>query len=126
MARILVIDDDADTRALLEEALKAADHEVVVAASGRDATERCRNSPPDLVITDLFMPEVDGLETIMELRTRWPALPIIAMTGRVEAWSTRASALQLGALEVVPKPFQIPDILAAVQRALAGGRRPRK
>lgn len=83
--RIPVIDDDADMRELLEQTLKAAGYEVAVAANGWQGIDQCRASPADLVITDVYMPNQEGLETIMELHQRFPELPVIAMSGRPNA-----------------------------------------
>ena len=85
MARILVIDDEADMRGLLEETLQSAGHEVSLAADGEEGMKRFRARPADLVITDLYMPGQEGLETIMQLRREFPSVAIMAMSGRVAA-----------------------------------------
>src|SRR5260370_18462125 len=81
MARILVIDDDADMRTLLEHTLQSAGHEVVLAADGREGVQQYRTQPADLVITDLYMPIQQGLETIIQLRKEYPTVCIIALCG---------------------------------------------
>jgi CheY-like chemotaxis protein len=81
MAKILVIDDDPGMRRVTSRALEAAGHVVAVYANGRGAVRDIEKDPPDLLITDIFMPEMEGLETIREARTRRPSLPIIAMSG---------------------------------------------
>jgi CheY-like chemotaxis protein len=80
MAQILVIEDDAEVRALLERMLKSAGHEVIFAADGREGVDRYCAKAADLVITDLYMPNQDGLETIIDLRRRSPNVPIIAIS----------------------------------------------
>jgi DNA-binding response OmpR family regulator len=70
MARILIIDDDPDTRDFLEHTLNLAHHQTFTAAEGREGLKRFLCDPVDLVITDIFMPELDGLEMIAGLRTR--------------------------------------------------------
>jgi len=85
MARILVIDDDADMRTLLEDTLRSAGHEIVLAADGREGVQQYRTQPADLVITDLYMPIQQGLETIVQLRKEYPAVRIIAMCGKSTA-----------------------------------------
>jgi len=118
MARILVIDDEADMRALLDEMLRAGGHEVVLASDGRDGVAKYRARPADLVITDLFMPNQEGLETIVELRRDFPRVVIIAMSGKTSASAMLSIAVRLGAVEVLIKPFQPAELLAAVARAL--------
>jgi DNA-binding NtrC family response regulator len=120
MARILVIDDDPDMRAFLEEILKSAGHEVILAADGREGVERHSTSPADLVITDLFMPKQEGLETIQEFRTRFPEIAIIAMSGRAAAVAMLSVAQKFGAVAVLRKPFAADELMAAVEKALGG------
>jgi CheY-like chemotaxis protein len=118
MARILVIDDEADMRALLDEMLRAGGHEVVLACDGRDGVAKYRANRADLVITDLFMPNQEGLETIVELRRDFPGVVIIAMSGKTSASAMLSIAVRLGAVEVLIKPFQPAELLGAVARAL--------
>ena len=118
MARILVIDDDPDMRALVEQMLKSAGHETILAADGREGIDQCRSKPADLVITDIYMPNQEGLETIMELRKRFPGLAIIAMSGRATAGTMLSIAEKLGAVETLQKPFVAEELLAAVEKAL--------
>ena len=120
MARILVIDDDADTRAMLEQTLKAVGHEVVLAADGREGVERYRTSPADLVITDIYMPKQDGLETTREFHLRFPEVKIIAMSRRALAVTMLSIAQDLGAVAVLHKPFAAEELTAAVSKALGG------
>ena len=118
MARILVIDDDPDMRALLGEMLRAAGHEVVLAGDGRDGVAKYRLSPAGLVITDLFMPNQEGLQTIVELRRDFPGVVIIAMSGKTFSTVMLSIARRLGAFEVLQKPFQPAELLDMVARAL--------
>jgi CheY-like chemotaxis protein len=120
MARILVIDDDADMRAMLEQTLKAAGHEVVLAADGREGVERYRTSPTDLVITDIYMPKQDGLETIREFHRRFSEVRIVAMSGRALAVTMLCIAQDLGAVAVLHKPFLADELIDAVAKALGG------
>jgi CheY-like chemotaxis protein len=120
MARILVIDDEPEMRVLLELILKSAGHEVVLAADGREGVERHCVSPADLVITDLFMPNQEGLETIHELRTRFPEIAIIAMSGMTAAVTMLSVAQKFGAVGVLHKPFSGDELLVAVAKALGG------
>jgi CheY-like chemotaxis protein len=120
MARILVIDDDPDTREMLAQTLKPAGYEVILAADGREGVERYRTSPADLVITDLYMPNQDGSETIRELRSSFPEVAIIAMSGRPNSGAMLAIAQNVAAVGILPKPFGADELIAAVARALGG------
>ena len=120
MARILVIDDDPDTRAMLEQILKSAGYEVILAADGREGVERYRTSPADLVITDLYMPIQDGSETIRELRSCFPEAAIIAMSGRTDTGAMLSIAQKLGAVGILHKPFLTDELIDAVAKALGG------
>lgn len=81
MARILIIDDNDDLRTVICGVLESAGHEVVQAADGVQGIELQRRSPVDLAITDILMPEKEGVETIRDLAREFPALRIIAMSG---------------------------------------------
>jgi DNA-binding response OmpR family regulator len=120
MARILVIDDDPGIRVMLEEALKSAGHEVSLAADGREGVEQQSTKPADLLITDLYMPNQEGLETIREFRVRFPKVAVIAMSGRATAVTMLSIAQKLGAVGVLYKPFAAAELVAAVTKALGG------
>jgi len=120
MARILVIDDDPDTRAMLEETLKPAGHEVILAADGKEGVARYRTSPADVVITDLCMPNQDGPETIRELRLSFPEVAIIAISGSPDTRTLLSIAQNLADVGILPKPFVAQELMAAVARALGG------
>jgi DNA-binding response OmpR family regulator len=120
MARILVIDDDPDLRAVLEEILKPAGYEVILAADGREGVMRHRTSPADLVITDLYMPIQDGFETIRELRSCFPEVAIIAMSGRTDTGTMLSIAQNLAAVGILKKPFLTDELIASVANALGG------
>jgi DNA-binding NtrC family response regulator len=124
MARILVIDDDGDMRTLLEQTLGAAGHEVMSARDGRDGMRLYRAAPAQLVITDLFMPNQEGLETIIQLRRDFPGLPIIAMSGRTGASTMLSIARRLGAFAILEKPFETDQLMQAVNGALRQEPRP--
>ena len=124
MARILVIDDDPDTRAMLEQILKPAGYEVILAADGREGMRRHRTCPADLVITDLYMPIQDGPETIRELRSCFPEVAIIAMSGGTDSETGSGALLSiaqnLADVGILHKPFLIDELLVAVAKALGG------
>jgi DNA-binding NtrC family response regulator len=120
MTRILVIDDDATIRGVIERVLKRAGYEVVMAVNGEDGLEQHRTNPANLIITDLFMPQREGLETIIQLRREFPAVPVVAISGEKSTSSNMlTAAAKLGAAKVLEKPFDSKTLLGVVQDALA-------
>jgi len=120
MARILVIDDDATVRLSVKLALEDADHAVQVAADGREGTALFRNSPADLVISDIFMPEKEGLETIDEIKRMRPQTKIIAISGggRMDPDDYLKIAKSVGADRSLSKPFDIQQLVDVVDALL--------
>jgi CheY-like chemotaxis protein len=120
MQRILVIDDDEQMRALLRDILERAGYEVTEAQHGLEGLKLFRARPADLVVTDLIMPEKEGVETILELRAEYPEVPIIAVSGggRNGPRDYLEIAARLGARRTVAKPFTRQEILVAVQQSL--------
>jgi CheY-like chemotaxis protein len=119
--RILVAEDEADIRELLRLALTAAGYEIETAADGGAAWELAAARPPDLVVTDLRMPAMDGLELIRALRSQ-PALsrtPVILFTAYVSSDPRVAEAGQLGGVEVVTKG-SLAELRRVVARLLRG------
>jgi DNA-binding response OmpR family regulator len=121
VASILVIDDDAPMRRLVAMALEKQGHSVAEAPDGAEALRIMSERPIGLVITDLLMPETDGIETIMELRRLYPATKIIAISGGGE-YQTGAGFLRaaesLGADRTLTKPFEFKQLLPAVEALL--------
>ena len=120
MPRILVIDDEPDIRTLLDDVLKSAGYEVILAANGREGVMRHRSSPVDLLITDLYVPNLEGLEIIREFRSHFPEVAIIAMSGTTAAATMLSVAQTLGAIGILHKPFLPAELIAAVEKALGG------
>ena len=120
MALILLIEDDFNLRAVLMAALEKTGHEVAEAPNGKIGIEEFRKRPADLVVTDLFMPEQDGIETIMILKEEFPDVKIIAMSGggRMPPEGYLESAKILGAIQVLAKPFEISEFLDALDMVL--------
>jgi CheY-like chemotaxis protein len=120
MARLLLIDDDPALLSLLRRTLERAGYEVVTAPNGREGLQRLTTGPFDLLITDIVMPEMEGLELILKLRQTHPALRIIAISGGGQL--RPASYLNLarlsGAMTVLAKPFELEELLTAVQKLL--------
>ncbi len=120
MSRVVVIDDEEPIRRTLKLLLERAGHEVVLASDGKEGLHRCRDTVPDLVMTDIHMPQLDGIAVAMALRTSAPALPVIVMSGgdRTERLDLLGGALLLGAVRVLRKPFTLDEALTAIQGAL--------
>src|SRR4051812_5885392 len=118
--RILVVDDDASIRRTLSILLNKAGYEVFQAADGSEAVRLWRDRGGDLVITDLHMPEKDGIQTIIELLSHSPGVRIIAMSGggQTKRLDLLGNASLLGAVLTIEKPFTIAEMIAVVDRAL--------
>jgi CheY-like chemotaxis protein len=122
MARILLVDDDDLSRSTIHQMLERAGHAVTSTPSGGEALRLCRDQPVDLVVTDLIMPDTDGLELIQELRRLTPAVRIVAISGggRVNANEYLTVARKFGAAAVLAKPFSNLELREAVELALKG------
>jgi CheY-like chemotaxis protein len=120
MARILVIDDDGQVRKTLKQVLELEGHQVTLAANGKEGLSAYGDGGADLVITDIIMPEKEGLETIGELRRENPAIRIIAISGggRMDPRSCLSLAREFGAGRTLLKPFDREELLAAVAEML--------
>jgi Response regulator containing CheY-like receiver, AAA-type ATPase, and DNA-binding domains len=119
--RILVVDDDKDVCDLVCLLLESEGYEVTSALGGKQALRYAQSSTPDLVITDVVMPEVDGFELLLALRTLCPAAKSVLMSGagRLSPEQYMQTARWLIAGEVLRKPFTRAEFLATVQRALS-------
>jgi DNA-binding response OmpR family regulator len=119
-ARILIVDDDDSVRVVLRQALVRAGYEVIEAADGNEAVRLFKEAPAKLVITDILMPDKDGIETIQEFRRTNPGVKIIAISGggRIDPKMCLLMAKMVGANRVLPKPFQAQTLLAAVRELL--------
>lgn len=117
---ILVIDDHDDLRRTLDEKLTAAGYRVVTVASGHEASQAFAREKPDLVLTDLLMPDQDGLQAVGELRQFKADVPVIAMAGggRAPAGFYAKLADALGARTILEKPFSNEQLLTTVALAL--------
>ncbi|QEX21180.1 hypothetical protein FRZ61_11020 [Hypericibacter adhaerens] len=120
MARILVIDDEETVRGLIRQILAQAGHEVEEAENGAAGLAAMRLQAAELVITDIIMPEMEGVETVLALRKEFPDTPVIAMSGggRTANFDFLATAKKLGAARVLQKPFRPATLLEAVAACL--------
>ncbi len=121
LALILLVDDEAALRDLFKRVLEIDHHEVTTAADGNAALAAIRDKMFDLVITDLVMPDKEGIETIMDMKRLQPDLRIIAISGggRGSAGDYLAMAAQLGAARTLEKPFSNQALLESVREVLA-------
>ena len=124
MARILIIDDDIKVLETYCKMLDRAGYEVVIADDGNSGISTFKENSPDLVITDIFMPEKEGLETIRELKRNFPDVKIIAISGgnvsrNIPPEHYLTLAKQFGAMCTLTKPIEREDLLKAVQECLS-------
>lgn len=122
MATILVIDDDTRILRAVERVLHADGHEVTTADNGRDALRWFAGKPTDLVITDIYMPDMDGMELVMKLRETFPEVPVIAMSGgsALPKETVLDASKALGAVVTLAKPLSEEMIRKGVAQALGG------
>jgi two-component system KDP operon response regulator KdpE len=122
MTRVLVVDDEPQILRALSITLKARSYDVVVATSGKQALAIAAQSSPDIVVLDLGLPDLDGIDVIRGLRG-WSKVPIIVLSGRSQGVS-KVDALDAGADDYVTKPFNVDELLARLRavtrRAPAG------
>jgi DNA-binding response OmpR family regulator len=121
MAKILLVDDNDEFREHSSQLLRRAKHTVTTAANGNEALRLVQDNVFDLVITDLIMPEKEGIETIVKMRKKIPTLKIIAMSGGglIAPEDYLVIARKLGVAQTLAKPFSGKELLAAVASVLA-------
>jgi len=120
MARILIIDDDDTLRGIIAKSLTHAGHTITQANNGRKGVAMYKSAPTDLVITDLVMPEQEGMETIKVLHQGFPDLPIIAMSGGLDGSPLYLDLTRrLGARITLTKPFTLQQLKVAIDEILA-------
>jgi len=120
MPVILIIEDDRDLREMLRSALLRKDYTVLEADNGKEALINFKPGVTDLVVTDLLMPEEDGLKVIMQMREMKPEIKVIAISGGGKAGpgSYLRMAKALGADSVFPKPFSVNDLVTRIDDLL--------
>lgn len=120
MAKILLVDPDSILRSTLRRILLRGRHEVLEAKDGVQAMAMSRPQPPDLVITGLIMPNQEGWDDLIELKSEYPQMPVIAMSGggRLEAKDYLQWATRIGAVRTLAKPFGAMELLEVVEEVL--------
>lgn len=123
MTNVLLVEDNADLRQLMQAALEEDGFAVDAAPDGLTALALQRNSPADVVVTDIFLPAGDGIETIMALRRDYPGSRIIAISGGAGSMNIDylPLALKLGASKTLAKPFELEALIGAVREVAACG-----
>ena len=117
MMRILVVDDEPAVRDALERALRSNGYAVSTAVDGRDGLERAAAETPDLIVLDIMMPRLDGLEACRELRASGDRTPVLILTAR-DAVGDRVEGLDAGADDYLVKPFALEELLARIRALL--------
>ena len=113
MTRVLVVDDEPQILRALRINLHARQYDVVTAGTGRGALEAAADAHPDLVILDLGLPDMDGVDVICSLR-KWTQVPIVILSGRMNS-AAKVDALDAGADDYVTKPFSVEELLARIR-----------
>ncbi len=125
-ARILVVDDESDIRELLQDILVEEGYEVDVAGNGAEARDACAKEAPDLVLLDIWMPDIDGISLLREWQhSQSLSAPVVMMSGHGTV-ETAIEATKLGAVDYVEKPLSMTKLLRTVESALEEGRRRRQ
>lgn len=124
---VLIVDDDEDVRSTLARLLSQIDLETREAASGREALAAMQADPPELVLLDVYLPDISGYELCRDIRAAaGDDLPIVMISGTKTDGLDRAAGLLLGADDFVVKPFDVDDLRARVRRLLGRERRSRQ
>jgi CheY-like chemotaxis protein len=120
MARILIVDDEDDVRFTLVKALKSLNHEIYQATDGNAALALLAEQSIDLIVTDIFMPNREGLETILEIRMNWPDVKLVAISGggRIRNTEFLEIAEKFGADLVLKKPFSMAEFRSGIGKLL--------
>jgi CheY-like chemotaxis protein len=121
MARVLLVEDDPASRYVMRRALEQAKLDVVEATNGREGLDRQRSEPADVIVTDISMPEMNGLELLEIIREEFPWVPVIATTGHTtgDGRDYLPTASYLGAFKVLSKPFEMAALVTAISEVLA-------
>ena len=117
MALVLIVDDSSTTRKAIAQIVKADGHETLEAANGREGLEIIAATPPDCILLDLIMPEVDGFEVLKTLREGRSKIPVIVLTADIQE-IVHQECLELGATEFINKPMIIKDLSDKIRKSL--------
>ncbi len=112
---VLVVDDEAGVRSVLEQILQLKGYTVHGVASGREALEYLKARPVDLVLSDVVMPEISGLELLQVIKKQYPHIGVVIITGHGDVYTVK-QALSLGADEYLTKPFRGDEVALIIER----------
>jgi two-component system KDP operon response regulator KdpE len=115
MTRVLIVDDEPQILRALRINLHARQYDVITAADGAEALHAAASDHPDLIVLDLGLPDIDGVEVIRKLRT-WTPIPILILSGRLDS-RQKVAALDAGADDYITKPFNVEELLARIRAA---------
>lgn len=120
--RVLLIDDEPMVRKIVRKMLERASHEVVDVENGRAGLDQLERAPFDLIVTDIIMPDVEGIEVLMTVRERHPSIAVVAMSGggRMGNVDFLEVARKLGAAATLEKPFTQDALLKAIDQSYGG------
>jgi DNA-binding NtrC family response regulator len=120
MAKVLVIDDSDAVRSMIRKALESSGYHVCEACDGEQGLAAIQRETPDLVVTDIVMPESEGIQMILELRRRKTKMPVVAISGGGTGWAMDylRVAMASGAIASLTKPFTAQEIIDAVRKGL--------
>lgn len=119
MTKILVIEDEEELRAAIRRILVMNGYAVCCARDGRSALAQIKEEPADLILTDIFMPGMEGLETIRMFTARFPDIPVVVMTGTLDNLFIELG-LRFGAVCALNKPFDTDELLRVIEQSLNG------
>ncbi len=119
LVQILLLEDEVHVATALQMVLREAGYQVAWAATGQRALELLAQTSFDLLLADLYLPDMDGLEVVRQARVQHPPVPVIVITG-YSSLATALAALRLGTADYLEKPFTEEEITACIQRVLAG------
>jgi DNA-binding response OmpR family regulator len=121
MARILLVEDEASLRRLIGYALQTRGYEVIVAVDGRQGLEKARSESPDLILLDMVMPEMGGMEVLGALKkdARLKDIPVLIVTASAQKEDAE-KAMDMGAADCLIKPFHVPTLYDRVEELLSG------
>lgn len=117
MTRVLIIDDSSFQRKIISSILTAEDYEIISAQNGQEGLKYLAGDLPDLMVLDLLMPEMDGMEVLAEMRERGIQVPVIVLTADIQD-STKQKCIELGAARFINKPVKKDELCASVREVL--------
>ena len=115
--KILIADDDHIEKESLATILQREGYETITAGDGKEAWEKIQQSPPDLVLTDLKMPYLNGLELLSEIKAKYPEIEVVIITGYATVESA-INAMKVGAIDYISKPFNVEEVKIIIKKTL--------